>query len=88
MARPFSPHYPATFWGSISAIQRQRRVMRLTKEEIIWLNEFAPCEEAKEKIGRWIQEDDNKLYVQSKLGYMSPEEFEAKLEEEWIRKAA
>ena len=60
----------------------------MIKKEIIWLNEFAPYEEAKEKIGRWIQEDDNKLYVHSKLGYMSPEEFEAKLEEERIIKAA
>jgi putative transposase len=64
------------------------RVMRTIKEEIIWLNEFASFEEAKEKIGRWIQEDYNKLYVHSQLGYMSPEEFEAKLEEERIRKAA
>jgi len=64
------------------------RVMRTIKEEIIWLNEFASFEEAKEKIGRWIQEDYNKLYVHSQLGYMSPEEFEAKIEEERIRKAA
>jgi transposase InsO family protein len=63
------------------------RVMR-TAKEIIWLNEFASFEEAKEKIGRWIQEDYNKLYVHSQLGYMSPEEFEAKLEEERIRKTA
>jgi putative transposase len=64
------------------------RVMRTIKEEIIWLNEFASFEEAKEKIGRWIQEDYNKLYVHSQLGYMSPEEFEAKIEEKRIRKAA
>jgi putative transposase len=64
------------------------RVMRTIKEEIIWLNEFASFEEAKEKIGRWIQEDYNKLYMHSQLGYMSPEEFEAKLEEERIRKAS
>ena len=64
------------------------RVMRTIKEEIIWLNEFVSFEEAKEKIGRWIQEDYNKLYVHSQLGYMSPEEFEAKIEEERIRKAA
>jgi hypothetical protein len=31
------------------------RVMR-TAKEIIWLNEFASFEEAKEKIGRWIHE--------------------------------
>jgi putative transposase len=64
-------------------------------KQIIRLNEFASFEEAKERIGRWIQEDYNKLYVHSQLGYMSPfvvkvtvEEFEAKLEEERIRKAA
>jgi putative transposase len=66
-----------------------------TAKEIIWLNEFASFEEAKEKIGKWIQEDYNKLYVHSQLGYMSPfvakvtvEEFEAKIEEKRIRKAA
>ena len=35
-----------------------------------------------------MQEDYNKLYVHSQLGYMNPEEFEAKIEEERIRKAA
>jgi len=60
----------------------------MIKEEIIWLNELAPCEEAKEKIGRWIQEDYNKHYVHSQLGYMSPEEFKAKLEEERMIKPA
>jgi transposase InsO family protein len=63
------------------------RVMRTIKEEIIWLNEFASFEEAKEQISRWIQEDYNKLYVHSQLGYMSPEEFEARYEEKRIRKA-
>ena len=43
------------------------RVMRTIKEEIIWLNEFVSFEEAKEKIGRWMQEDYNKLYVHSQL---------------------
>jgi len=76
-----SPKNQEIFWGV-------SRVMRTIKDEIIWLNEFASFEEAKEKIGRWIQEDYNKLYVHSQLGYMSPEEFEAKLEEERIRKAA
>ena len=45
-------------------------------------------EELKEKIPRWVQEDYNKLYVHSQLGYMSPEEFEARYEEERIRKTA
>ncbi len=64
------------------------RVMRTIKEEIIWLNQFASFNEAKEKIGRWIQEDYNKLYVHSQFGYMSPEEFEARYKEERIKDAA
>ena len=76
-----SPKNREIFWGV-------SRVMRTIKEEIIWLNEFASFEEAKEKIGRWIQEDYNKLYVHSQLGYMSPEEFEARYEKERIRKTA
>jgi len=64
------------------------RAMRTIKEEIIWLNEFSSFEEAKEKIERWIEEDYNKLYVHSQLNYMSPEEFEARYEEERIKKAA
>ena len=52
------------------------RMIRTIKEEIIWLNEFSSLEEAKEKIGQWIETDYNKLYVHSKLGYLSPEEFE------------
>jgi transposase InsO family protein len=46
------------------------------KEEVIWINEFGSFEEAKEVIGRWIEVDYNRLYVHSKLGYLSPEEFE------------
>ena len=52
------------------------RVMRTIKEEIIWLNEFGSFEEAREKIGNWIEVDYNKFYVHSQLGYMSPDEFE------------
>jgi len=43
---------------------------------VIWLNEFSSLEEAREKIGHWIEVDYNKLYVHSELGYISPEEFE------------
>jgi transposase InsO family protein len=64
------------------------RMMRTIKEEIIWLNEFGGFEEAFEKIGKWIDEDYNKLYVHSEPGYLSPEEFEARYENERIRKAA
>jgi len=52
------------------------RMMRTIKEEVIWLNEFSSFEEARQKIGRWIEVDYNRLYVHSGLGYMSPEEFE------------
>ena len=51
-------------------------MMRTIKEEVIWLNEFSSLEEAREKIGRWIEVDYNQLYVHSELGYRSPEEFE------------
>lgn len=51
------------------------RFMRTLKEEAIWLNEFTSLAEAKETIGKWIEEDYNKRYVHSALGYRSPEEF-------------
>lgn len=57
------------------------RMMRAIKEEVIWLNEFSSLEEAREKIGHWIDLDYNKLYVHSELGYGSPEEFE----EQYVR---
>lgn len=56
------------------------RMMRTIKEEVIWLNEFSSLEEAREKIGHWIDLDYNKLYVHSELGYRSPEEFEEQYE--------
>lgn len=52
------------------------RMMRTIKEEIVWLNEFSSLEEARQRIGQWIEVDNNKLYVHSELGYASPEEFE------------
>ena len=47
-------------------------MMRTIKEEVIWLNEFSSLEEARQKIGRWIEVDYNQLYVHSGLGYRSP----------------
>ncbi len=64
------------------------RMMRTIKEEIIWLNEFGSFEEAREKISKWIEVDYNRLYVHSELGYLSPEEFEARYESDMIRQAA
>jgi transposase InsO family protein len=52
------------------------RMMRTIKEEVVWINGFESFEEAKDKIGGWIEEDYNKWYVHSGLGYRSPEEFE------------
>lgn len=53
-------------------------MMRVIKEEVIWLNKFEALGEAKEKLENWFENDYNKLYVHSSLGYMSPLEFEAK----------
>ena len=64
------------------------RMMRTIKEEVIWLNEFTSVQEAKEKIGKWINVDYNKFYVHSELGYMSPEEFEKQYYEKTARKVA
>jgi len=52
------------------------RMMRTIKEEVIWLNEFSSFDEAKKVLDNWIEEDYNKLYVHSRLGYKSPKEFE------------
>ena len=52
------------------------RIMRTIKKELIWLNEFGSFEEARNRIRDWIMNDYNKLYVHSKLGYLSPENFE------------
>ena len=51
-------------------------MMRTIKEAVIWLNEFETLEAAIEKIGNWIEIENNKLYVHSELGYRSPEGFE------------
>lgn len=65
------------------------RMVRTIKEEVLWLNEFSSLEEAKEKMGHWINVDYNKLYPHSKLGYLSPEEFEAEyLRQDSLREAA
>ncbi len=52
------------------------RMMRTIKEEVLWLNEGARFEEAKETIGRWIEGEYNPLDGHSALGYRSPEECE------------
>ncbi len=57
------------------------RVIRTIKEELLWLNEFGSFEEAEARIGAWIEEDYNRLYVHSALRYLSPEEFA----QEWVQ---
>ncbi|MFN3466763.1 MAG: integrase core domain-containing protein [Candidatus Brocadiales bacterium] len=64
------------------------RVIRTIKEEVIWPNEFRGLEESKELIARWIEQDYNKLYVHSTLGYRSPEEFEALFNQSVVAKVA
>ncbi len=65
-----------TTYDNLKGNADTERMMRTIKEEVIWLNEFETLEEAKEKIGNWLEIDYNKLYVHSELGYWSPEEFE------------
>jgi len=57
------------------------RVIRTVKEELLWLNEFTSFEEARERIGNWIDSDYNRLYVHSAIGYRSPVEFREAWEE-------
>jgi len=64
------------------------RMIRTIEEEILWLNEFSSLQEAKEKVGRWIDVDYNKLYVHSGLGYLSPEEYKEHYYQELMKKAA
>jgi transposase InsO family protein len=48
-----------------------KRILRTIKEEIIGFNEFSSLEEAKQRIGQWIEVDYNNLYVHSGLAYFS-----------------
>lgn len=64
------------------------RMMRTLKEEVVWLNEFESLEEAKEKIGNFIENEYNTRYVHSALGYLSPQEFKDKYFQETFGKSA
>jgi len=55
--------------------EETERVIRTIKEELLWLNEFTSLEEAGEAIETWINNDYNRLYVPSALGYRSPYEY-------------
>jgi putative transposase len=51
------------------------RFMRTLKEELLWLEEFAALDEAREKLAAWIAFYNND-YLHSALGYRSPQEYE------------
>lgn len=63
------------------------RVIQTIKQELIWVNEFGGYEEARDKFERWVARDYNQLYLYKKLGYRSPEEFEAWYDQESARMA-
>jgi len=42
---------------------------------------YCSFEEAESRISAWIEEDYNRLYVHSALGYLSPEEFA----QQWVQ---
>lgn len=52
----------------------------------IGVNEFGGYEEAREKFEQWVSRDYNQLYLYEKLGYRSPEEFEAWHNQELMKK--
>ena len=70
-----------------SACLSQAGMMRTIKEEVIWLHEFTSLTEAKEVIRDWIAKD-NREYVHSALGYLSPLEFEQKFYQNYCQEAA
>jgi putative transposase len=53
------------------------RVIRTIKEEEVYLNEYADFEEAMERIGDFIEAVYNRKRIHSRLGYLTPIEFEA-----------
>ena len=63
------------------------RFMRTLKEELLWLEEFAGLDEAREKLSAWI-DFYNSRYLHSALGYKSPQEYEQLYQETNREKAA
>ena len=54
------------------------RLMRTIKEEEIELREYRDYWEAKERVGEFLRDVYNRKRIHSSLGYLTPEEFEAK----------
>jgi putative transposase len=63
------------------------RFMRTLKEELLWLEEFAGLDEAREKLSAWIDFYNN-YYLHSALGYRSPQEYTQLYQAENLGKAA
>jgi len=51
------------------------RVVRITKEELICLQEWTSPSNLKTELGTWI-ENYNRRYPHSSLGYLTPNQFE------------
>lgn len=60
------------------------RVIRTIKEEEVYLNEYRDYEEARARIGDFIEAVYNRKRIHSRLGYLTPAEFEAK----WRKQSA
>ena len=54
----------------------ERMIGAINERVSCWLNELSRLQEAKEKIGKWIEFGYNKLYVHFGLEYLSCEEYE------------
>jgi transposase InsO family protein len=70
--RNFQMRVPLTF-----EIQRYaERLMRAIKEEEVDLSEYRNFAEAREGIGRFLEEDYLEKRMHSSLGYLTPSEYE------------
>ena len=63
------------------------RVIRTLKEEEVYLNEYRSVSEAREEIGRFIDQVYNAKRIHSALGYLTPAEYEAQWRAERAREA-
>ncbi len=53
------------------------RVIRTIKEEEVYLNDYRDLQEARARIGRFIDDVYLSKRIHSSLGYLTPAEFEA-----------